>query len=769
MTRVFLPIKNMTRKQACCWWRMVILALSMGCIGGVQVFGADAAAAATEEDQPYTNWVDLTLGGLIPHGNDAQFRQNNPTLGPVFGGINDMHIQESAGKAVVTLDARAIFANSDYNVKLDISLPDVGYIRGGFTEFCTYSNGNGGYLPPTSALPNSMLADGLFFPGQAYALYRGSLWVEMGLRVPHFPEITLRYEHAFRSGQEDSTIWGGAQTGAPATPGVFTGVSNVRKIVPAFRNIDETRDIFIFNAKHTFGKPETFGNTEVDLGMRYEFDRINNSLNFQNLPGAQPTGTSANNYYITQTDKLSLALYDGHLSTVTRFGDKLWLTLGFSYSAASTEIGGNRIAGPANGVAYSPMYNNLWYAGKSGAYLDLGGGSNFGQGVATLNLMWTPIESLQITPSVRVECTNTRSTSSYYTQYGQGGGNGSQSGVQLTPTLVNSHVFLTAISQCLQLRYTGVKNWVFYAQGDWSEEYQSRGDSTPGNSFSTPNSVLNFSANNSALSQKYTFGANWYPLPNLNMAVQYYLQLQDFSQDIHSDDPVLSNQRLVAQSWNTSDVNFRVTWQPLPSVSIVSRYDFQRTTINSQWAADPGPLPVPPSNGPQGALFTAPDGQSAIITNNMFTETLTWTPIDRLYLQGSLSYVLNKIASPASKQIPDNSTNPPTVPGSSAILNFNSNYWTASAGIGFAIDPKTELRGDFTFYSANNYVNNEQYGVPYGSSASEYTFSASLSRQITKNVRLSVKYFFDTYVDQLSGGNSNYTAQMITSSLQVRF
>ena len=739
-----------------------------GLLSGQALLAADAKATTApvktpEEDPIFTNWVDLTLGGLIPHGNMAQFRQNNPTLGPVFGGISDMHIQESAGKAIVTLDARAIFANSDYKVKLDVSLPDVGYIRGGFTEFCTYSNGNGGYLPPTSSLPNTMLADGLFFPGQAYALYRGSLWVEMGLRVPHFPEITLRYEHDWRSGQEDSTIWGGAQTGAPATQGVTTGVSNVRKIVPAFRNISETRDIFTFNAKHTFGKPETFGNTEVDLGMRYEFDRNNDSLNFQNLPGAQPTGTSANNYYITQTDKLSLALYDGHLSTLTRFGDKLWLTMGFSYAAASTDIGGNRIAGPANGVAYSPIYNNIWYAGKSGAYLDLGGGSTFGQSIATLNLMWTPIESLQITPSVRVECTNTRSTSSNYTEFGQGGPNAS--GVQSSPTLVNSHVFLTAVSQCLQLRYTGIKNWVFYAQGDWSEEYQSRGDSTPGNSFSTPNSVLNFSANNSSLSQKYMFGANWYPLPNLNMAVQYYLQLQDFSQNIHSDDPVQTNQRLVAQSWNTNDVNFRVTWQPLPSLSIVSRYDFQRTTINSQWAADPGPL----TNSPQGALFTAPDGQSALITNNMFTETLTWTPIERLYLQGSLSYVLNKIASPAAQQTSANGISSADVPGSSAILNFNNNYWTASAGLGFAIDHKNEIRWDFTFYSANNYVNNEQYGVPYGSSASEYTFSASLSRQITKNVRLSVKYYFDTYVDQLSGGNSNYTAQMISSSLQVRF
>lgn len=727
--------------------RAATIALSAGLLCGHSLIAEEAKSAkppieTPAEDPLFSNWMDLSLGGLISHGNDAQFHQTNPVLGPIFGGIEDMHLEKSLGKALMTLDAHAIFADSDYKVKFEISQPDLGFIRAGFTEFCTYYNGNGGYLPPNAGLPG-----GQFFAGPEFALYRGSLWVELGLRLPHFPELTVRYEHAFRSGQEDSTSWGPtSQTGIAATRNYNPATnSERRRIVPSFRNISETRDIFTFEGKYLFGKPEAFGNTEVNLGMRYEFDRTNDSLNSQNEPGA-PTTPVATNYYITQVDSVSLALYNGHISTVTHLGEKLWLTTGFSYAAASSDLGGSRVGGPAYGVPYKPFYGDVPYANvPRGAYIDLGGGSNVGQSVAAFNIMWMPFECLTIAPSVRVECNNTTSTSTYLSEVpvtAKG-----QTGLAIAPTIANTQIFLTDIAESLQIRYTGLRDVQLYAQCDWDQQYESRGQTTPSGSLNKySSSRLNLSANNSLLMQKYALGANWYPLAHLNASIQYYLQFQDISQNIHADDPEQDNQRLYNQHWTTNDVNFRVTWQPFSTLSLVSRYDFQRTVVDSQWGNDGDPLNT----------FIAPNGQSSLMTNSMITESITWSPLDRLFVQGSLSYVMNTTSSAAS-QI------------TQAITNSNNNYWTASAGFGFAIDPKTELRGDCSLYSANNYQNNSVYGVPYGAGGTEYNFSASLSRQISTNVRLTVKYYFDTYRDQLSGGNSNYTAQMITSSLQVRF
>ncbi|TSA34152.1 MAG: hypothetical protein D4R65_06675 [Verrucomicrobiaceae bacterium] len=794
-----------------------------------------------EEDPFFNNWMNLTMGGVIINGSKAQFQHANPTNSPLYGGIQDMHIEKSLGKAQMTLDARAIFSNSDYKVKLDITLPDVGYIQGGFTEFCTYYNGNGGYLPPNDNLPN-----GRFYPGPEFALYRGLAWLEVGLRVPNFPELTFRYEHAFRAGQKDSTIWGGTQSSAapstawpaptvtpinPQTGRVTTNYPNttsgyrssVRKILPAFRNINEQRDTLAFDGKYLFGKPEAMGNTELNFGLRYDYINNSDSLNYQTAPGGASTvlGSSTafnvfnipqvpTNYYTTQTDSQKSASLNGHASTITRFGDKLWLTVGYGYTAVSSSISGERINGPEFGSPYSAYYNNLAYAGLNGGYVDLGGNAKMGQSVTTVNLMWMPIEGLTIIPAIRFENDNTLASSSRLTQISQttnatgalltprAGRRAATTAYQLVspattvnqPTIVNSAVSLNEFNQSLDIRYSKLRNWVLYARGEWTEAYEDRQINTPHNSFNgltqfkdwnspaaywqNPN-IYNFNGSNSNIRQKYTLGANWYPMPQLSLAVQYYASLQNINQTIYSDDPTRvnpryyfgspqippqtttkfsstgaysasTNQRLMNQFWFTNDVNFRATWQALPNLNLVTRFDFQRTQIDSQWELT--------SSMEEPNVF--PAGQSGLVTTGIISESMTWNPLDRMYVQGNLSYVANTITSPAAGL-------------SSAFTNSENNYWTASVGMGYALDNKTQINLDGSYYCATNYVNNSATGVPYGAGATEFDFSVGVTRQISRNIGISVKYYYNSYRDLLSGGNNSYTAQIISTNLQVMF
>ena len=809
-------MKNMNQFARCRTIRLGAFVLVAGLLSGSLFAGQTKAVAPTEEDPAFSNWINFTLGGLINNGNQGQFQQQHPVSGPVFGGIEDMHLEKSLGnKAQITLDGHAIFANSDYNLKMEISMPDVGYVKGGFTEFCTYSNGNGGYMPPTDTLPG-----GQFFSGPEYAMYRGLAWIELGLRVPTLPELTLRYEHGFRSGQEDSTSWGSSDnvglhgTSIGAAPGYAVSTSgtaansNTRKIVPAFRNINEKRDTFLFDAKYLIGKPEAFGNTELKLGMRMDFISNSDSLNTQNLPGAAPTALATstsgrinlnqlniplvpNNYFLTDTQNQSSNIYNGHISSVTRFGDKLMLTLGYSYTSVASHVEGDRIVGPQNGVPYSPYSNNLAYGNAiSSAYVDMGGASQMGQSVSAINLLWNPIESLTITPSLRIENDNTVSQSNYLTLVAQSTPVAARATKtsyyniwwmqlparqQVARTLVNTSVQLNNIAEALEIRYTGIENWVFYTQGEWIQANEARTTGQPMSSY-RGSTDYNFNGINTSMNQKYTLGSNWYPLPQLNFAFQYYLQMQNIKQTIFSDDnPAVtttyfpyasgttkaytttvgarsypSNQRLYSQFWTTNDVNFRVTWRPLSNLTLVSRYDFTRTLIDSQWQQDAGTAVA----GPTTTVYQ--NGQSGLMTNNVISESITWNPLDRLYLQGSASYVVNSSDSPAATLTP-------------SVLNSNNNYWTASLGLGFAIDNKTQFRADCSYYCANNYVNNSQYGVPYGAGATEYDFTASITRQISRNVGVSLKYFLNSYRDVLSGGNNSYTAQVITSSLQVQF
>ena len=60
-------------------------------------------------------------------------------------------------------------------------------------------------------------------------------------------------------------------------------------------------------------------------------------------------------------------------------------------------------------------------------------------------------------------------------------------------------------------------------------------------------------------------------------------------------------------------------------------------------------------------------------------------------------------------------------------------------------------------------------GVPFGAGAEEHSVTATLTRRITKNLRLNLKYAFTHYEDSASAGNFSYDAHVIYSSLQYRF
>ena len=106
---------------------------------------------------------------------------------------------------------------------------------------------------------------------------------------------------------------------------------------------------------------------------------------------------------------------------------------------------------------------------------------------------------------------------------------------------------------------------------------------------------------------------------------------------------------------------------------------------------------------------------------------------------------------------------------SPTVVNFKNDYWTVTAGFGYIINDKTDLNLEYVFYRANDYFNNSLVAVPYGMGATEHTASATLRRQLTKNVRLLRSYTYFDYTDETSGGHNNYRAHSLFSSLQFRF
>ncbi len=300
----------------------------------------------TEETPEYKNWIELGIGGTIVNGDNAQFEQEHRLpADTAYGGIQDLHFEGPLGKdGLFSVDGHAIWDTNDYDIQLQLSKPKFGYIKAGFTEFRSWYDGNGGFFPHND----------VFFPPPYPEMHidRGDAWVELGLRVPDWPEITIRYSHEFRFGQKDSTIWGDTNLTGLAPP-----FNSTRKIVPSFRDIDETRDIVSLEIS------KTIGNTDVLLGMRYEHNDNDYSLNFERGAGQLPpvVPPPGQQRKVTQTQNDDVDLFSGHGITVTRFSDSLWFTAGYSYTTLQNDLSGSRITGLHWDEAFGePVLSSTW-------------------------------------------------------------------------------------------------------------------------------------------------------------------------------------------------------------------------------------------------------------------------------------------------------------------------------------------------------------------------------------------------------------------------
>jgi hypothetical protein len=691
-----------------------------------------AVTTATEEEPEYKNWIELGIGGVITHGDRAQFEQEHRLPGgEVYGGIQDLHFEQTFDKdGLFSIDGHALWDFNDYDITVQLSKPKLGYIKAGFTEFRSWYDGNGGFFPHND----------VFFspPYPEMHIDRGDVWVELGLRVPNWPEITIRYSHEFRQGMKDSTIWGDTSlTGLAVQP--------TRKIVPSFRDIDETRDIFSFEAS------KTFGNTDVLLGMRYEHNDNDYSLNMERNAGSigvVPGGQR----FVTQHQKDDVDLFSGHGITETRITDTLWFTTGYSYTTLENDLSGTRIFGTHFDSAFGEPVPTLGQ--RDHAFLDLAGIAQTSEHVANANLFWMPLPSFAILTGFRYTHESLDNNSSFLAEEPV------PNMPPFTPTNP-AHGFhygpqgeelgfgerladYDRFAERLELRYTGIDNWLFWAEGEWEEEYGQINE----NQNIDEDVPLDKSTN--ALGQKYTIGANWYPTMRLTLSGQYFHRIASYDEDIVS----AAFPRLINQDWNTDDFNIRMTFRPkipncMGTLALVTRYDFVHTSIDGQWEVF--------SDGDLLAEL-----QTGEIKKHVISESLTWNPLARFYLQANFSYVFNQTDTPANNI----DLSPQTSP---TVVNFRNDYWTVTSSIGYIIDDKTDFYADYYFYCANDHFKNAVVAVPYGLGATEHAASATITRQLTKNMRLLLRYGYFNYRDETSGGHNNYRAHSLYSGLQVRF
>jgi hypothetical protein len=672
----------------------------------------------------YNNWLTLSAGNFFVDGNKAQFQHRQRQSSGAFGGIEDFHWETPVKKqGLFTIDGRGIFDNHDYLIALGVKHPDKGYLRFGYREFRTWYDGSGGYFPPNGQWFDIFDDD--------LAIDRGEAWFEAGLTLPDKPVITFRYSHQFRDGKKGSTVWGDSS---------LTGGAGTRGLVPALWDIDERRDIFELDVTHTIG------NTDFGLGGRVDLLEQDNSRSSRRRPGetgARFGGVGSIDRVVTQHDGVEADLYNVHGFTATRINEKVLFTTGASFTTMDTDISGSRLYGADYDAIYDPLFARRQQ--RDEGFFDLGGGANWKQYVGNLNLMVTLHDHLVLVPSLRIEHVDQGGVASFTETEVLGPPGYTTAEEEFVNT---SDRNFTDVSEALELRYTGFTNWVLYVRGEWLEGQGDQRETQAETDLPPPSVTISRDTDSTRFTQKYVAGVNWYPLRRLNMAAQYYhkQRANDYDHLIDSTpNAAPSGNRypafLSAQDFTTDDVNYRITWRPCSFLTSVSRYDFQISTIDTT-----------------GDLLAKTE--SAEMTSHIFSQSFTISPWTWAYLQANGTYVSDELNTPASD-----------LGGAAANLVSESRngYWNVSALMGFALDQKTDLQLQYSYYQSDNYINNSAVSVAYGDEAKEHGVTATLSRQLTPRMRWTLKYGYFDYNETTSGEHNNYSAHLVYSSVQYRF
>jgi hypothetical protein len=583
---------------------------------------------------------------------------------------------------------------------LDVTKPDLGFVRVNFEQSRTWYNADGGYYRPGN----------VYYPRRddALELDRGEFTFEAGLTLEKYPKVTFRYSHLYRDGEKGSTSWGQTHP---------TLSSLVRGIAPGFYDIDETRDIFALDVSHKIKK------TDFGIGLRYETGDFDNSRYFTQWPGEPAVQRQ-----VTQREGTSYDFFSVHAFTETWLKKNLCFSTGFLFSQYDSDVSGSRIYGDDFDVSYAPnALNGLGFE-------DLRGSLDKQEYVANLNLMAIPFKNLTIVPSIRVQSQDWDGDMSALRTLGSGAP---------TPSAADSDGDALDVTERLDVRYTGFTNWVLYARGEWNQgdgELQENG----GLGQTAP---VQRKTDNERFFQKYTAGVRWYPARIVSVDLGGYYKNNSYDYDHRLDSTAntgASGNRypayLTMHEFETFDGNVRLTLRPHAKVSLVSRYEFQSSTVQTRPDATSGLSEV----------------ESSEMTSHIFAQNVSWTPWSRLYLQAGFNYVNSETETPTSKS-------------TQAVLDAQNNYWTANFNASLVLDDKTDLNLGYFYYESDNFDDNSATGLPLGLTAREHGVTATIVRRLTEKIRLTLRYGYFNFDEDTYGGNQNYEAHALFTGLQWRF
>ena len=708
------------------------LALALGSVGAK----ADTTAKPADAFPVFDNYIKVGASGASLTGDEAAFQKRTAMPKSGSGGIEDFHYAKELDKdTTMTVDGRALTGADDYLAKLNLTKNDVGSLEAGYKSFRTFYDGVGGFFPLNKQW-NAMNPEDLHVD-------RGEFWVTAKIKRANTPEFEFSYRDGSRTGKKDSQIWGDSDfTGLPNNN---PPISQVRKMIPSYRKLDEHNQNLEGTMRHSVGNTtysitfvhEKTDDNDIRFGMRFpgEVKPFPNPAATVLLPPAQMNSV----VQYSETDGTETKMNGISGKTDTAITDKLKLLTGFNYQDLDATITGDRPINTLTPTAIGPIW------APSDNFLNLNVKSKVKVYSGLVALEFKPVPTLFAKLGVSAEDKRTASAGGLTSV--AAAVNTTTGVVTVTPTnqVLFSRIKEKSTTPALDLSYTGIRNVTLYFSG--SKQFVSGDEryTTPYNPLTASNGTL---ANNNLddSHEKLNLGLNWTQSSFLTLRGEVFRK-DHSNRAIGYDAGAGTHFEL---GYKFDGVKLTAIVKPTAQLSFTSRYVYQKGT-----AEVAGILP----------LF--PTYESMKVDNHMFGETVDWNPSKQFYAQANVNVVFNVIRTLDGRGgITAGSATAAAYDSDAVVVNSNNNYVTASLLGGVVLTKEDDLQVRFTYYKADNYNPWVAYeSMPFGAGAKEVSVSAGLKHKFSDRCMGNVKVgYFDSKNDT-TGGNTNFKGPLAYVSL----
>ena len=521
-------------------------------------------------------------------GNEAKFREQVWAPDGAAGGIQEFSLQEAVGSdSTLTVTGHALPGLEDYEVSLDYRRKDLGFIRGGYSQYRRWFDGTGGYYEPFGTPPFQLDDDQLY-------LDTSRAWIEVGLDRPQLPQLTLGYEYLLREGERSTLQWG-----LVTDPATF----DTRAIYPAAKHVNEQVHVIRLDVRHDIagiGIEDNFQGEFADLrSQRANVDSFT-------LGAAQPD--SVTRY------RDGFRYFEGAntLRLEKPVNDWLFLSGGYLYSNLDGDAS-------FSSESYIPSDPSLGpFAGDAADELVLRRESN----VLNLNAQLGPWQALTLAAAVQSDWTRQ-----------EGFGNANLGGF-VTP--LDANLNRQSTGEQLTLRFTGVPYVVLHAEGRLQQENLDQFErQTVTDGFDDARDFLRDTEARSDWWEART-GFAVSPWTILTLDASYRLNSRDSRYD-HTRDVDGSSEPgngypafIRARDLTTEEIQARLVWRTAAWLKTTLKYQHVDSTLNTDTedALDAFTGTVLP-----GGRILAGEHQA-----NVYSLNATFTPWRRLFLNTTFAF-----------------------------------------------------------------------------------------------------------------------------------